>query len=154
MQKDFDLLNDDEVLYVRAGRVLMPNATFKVSEFLDALAQVVLEQEAEWSEEQEGWFTDRGQRCEVLRFGTQGWQRGRVRLRLEFCPAEERPKLLQESMPRRESLPPREAPSREDPYRRQSREDIYRRDSYSGSPYDPRGSREEIYPDILPEDDY
>lgn len=149
MPKDFDLLNDDEVLFVRSGRVLMPNATFKVSEFLDALAQVVLEQEVEWSEEQEGWFNDRGQSCEVLRFSTQGWQRGRVRLRLEFCPIEERPKLLQESLPRRE------AAQREDPYRRQNREDVYRREGYSNAPrdpYDPRGSREEIYPEILPDD--
>jgi len=148
MPKDFDLLNDDEVLFVRSGRVLMPNATFKVSEFLDALAQVVLEQEAEWSEEQEGWFNDRGQRCEVLRFSTQGWQRGRVRLRLEFCPIEERPKLLQESLPRREN-------AAQDPYRRQNREDAYRREGYSNpprDPYDPRGSREEIYPEILPDD--
>lgn len=147
MQRDFELLGDDEVLYVRSGRVLMSNATFKVSEFLDALAQVVLEQEEEWSEEQEGWFTDRGQRCEVLKVDTQGWQRGRVRLRLEFCPAEERPKLLQESIPRRESAAPKE-----EPYRRQSREDVYRRDSYSDysrEPYNPRGNREERYPEMF-----
>jgi len=150
MPKDFNLLNDDEVLFVRSGRVLMPNATFKVSEFLDALAQVVLDQEEEWSEEQEGLFNDRGQRCEVMRFSTQGWQRGRVRLRLEFLPIEERPKLLQESLPRREN-----APQREDPYRRQAREDVYRREEYSSpprDPYDPRGNREEIYPEILPDD--
>jgi hypothetical protein len=146
MQRDFELLNDDEVLYVRSGRVLIPNATFKVSEFLDALAQVVLEQEEEWSEEQEGWFTDRGQRCEVLRFGNQGWQRGRVRLRLEFYP-EDRPKLLQESVPRRENAPMREQPSRSS-----NREDIYRRDAYPRDPYR-QGGREDIYPDIYPEDE-
>ncbi|NJO43995.1 MAG: KGK domain-containing protein [Cyanobacteria bacterium RU_5_0] len=103
MDKEFGLLNDDEVLYVRAGRVLMSNPTFKVSEFLDVLAQLISEREEEWQEEQEGWFTDRGASCEVLRFGNQGWQRGRVRIRLEFCP-ERSPKLLRES-----SLPPEEA---------------------------------------------
>ncbi|MBD3882444.1 KGK domain-containing protein [Phormidium tenue FACHB-886] len=148
MQREFELLNDDEVLYVRSGRVLIANSTFKVSEFIDALAQAALDQEEEWTEEQEGWFTERGQRCEVLRFGRQGWQRGRVRIRLEFCPAEERPKLLQESLPRRENNPPRE-----DPYRRS---DNYP-NSYPDYPrdrYDPRGSRNTSYPDVLPDDEF
>ncbi|MCU0527376.1 MAG: KGK domain-containing protein [Elainella sp. Prado103] len=96
MDKDFGLLSDDEVLFVRSGRILMANPTFKVSEFLDSLAQLISEQEGEWSDEREGWFTDRGQTCEVLRFGNQGWQRGRVRIRLEFCP-DNPPKLLKES---------------------------------------------------------
>jgi hypothetical protein len=97
--EDYNLLSDDEVLHVRVGRVLMPNSTFKVSEFLDALAQVVSERETEWVDECEDWFTDEGLRCEVLRFGNQGWQRGRVRIRLEFQP--EPQKLLKEQAPRR-----------------------------------------------------
>jgi hypothetical protein len=108
MDQDFNLLGDDEVLHVRAGRVLMPNSTFKVSEFLDTLAQVVSEQEPEWTDECEDWF-GRGLRCEVLRFGNQGWQQGRVRVRLEFYP--EQPKLLKEQAPRRisrQNLPYRE----------------------------------------------
>ena len=96
MDRDYGLLNEDEVLFVRSGRILMANPTFKVSEFLDALAQLISEQEGEWSDEREGWFTERGQGCEVLRFSNQGWQRGRVRIRLEFCP-ERAPKLLRES---------------------------------------------------------
>ena len=96
MDNEYGLLGEDEVLYVRSGRVLMANPTFKVSEFLDALAQMVSEQEREWSDEREGWFTNQGQSCEVLRFDGQGWQRGRVRIRLEFCP-ERPPKLLRES---------------------------------------------------------
>lgn len=98
MDQEFSLLVDDEVLHVRVGRILMPNATFKVSEFLDTLAQVISEQEPEWTDECEDWF-DRGLRCEVLRFGNQGWQRGRVRIRLEFYP--EQPKLLKEQAPSR-----------------------------------------------------
>ena len=161
MQRDFELLNDDEVLYVRSGRVLIANSTFKVSEFIDALAQAALDQEEEWTEEQEGWFTERGQRCEVLRFGRQGWQRGRVRIRLEFCPAEERPKLLQESLPRREGNPPRD-----ETYRRSNRDETYRADNYPPSNYppsnypdyprdryDPRGNPEPLYPEVLPEDE-
>ena len=91
---EFRVLNSDEVLFVSAGRVLMNNPTFKVGEFLDALAQLVSEREADWSDDDEGWFGE-GLDCEALRFGNQGWQRGRVRIRLEFCPARP-PKLLNE----------------------------------------------------------
>lgn len=95
MHDQFDPLNDDEVLFVSLGRVLMPNPTFKVGEFLDALAQAISEREGDWSEENEGWFGGDGLECEALRFSSQGWQRGRVRLRLEFCPDQRLPKLLE-----------------------------------------------------------
>jgi len=105
MDHDYTPLNDDEVLHVRNGRVLMPNSTFKVSEFLDALAQVVSEREDGWMEECEDWFNNQGLRCEVLRFSNQGWQRGRVRIRVEFLP--EPQKLLKEQAPRRTNRPER-----------------------------------------------
>lgn len=116
MDQGFSPLNDDEVLYVNRGRVLMPNPTFKVIELLDALAQLISETEADWTEDCEGWFTD-GLPCEVLRFGNQGWQRGRVRLRVEFMPVN--PKLLREAQPRRAR---EDRPARED---YAQREDIY-----------------------------
>jgi hypothetical protein len=100
MENEFGLLRDDEVLFVRIGRILMPNATFKASELLDALAQAVSERDEEWSEDCEGWFSEDGLPCEVLRFGNQGWQRGRVRIRIEFRP-EKQPKLLREDVQRR-----------------------------------------------------
>ncbi|MEO1145844.1 MAG: KGK domain-containing protein [Cyanobacteria bacterium J06638_22] len=120
MDQNFSLLGDDEVLHVRAGRVLVPNSTFKVSEFLDALAQVVSEFEEEWVEECEDWFNN-GLRCEVLRFGNQGWQRGRVRIRLEFSPDQQ--KLLREQPPRRRMRPGRPTP--EDVYSAQVEEVPY-----------------------------
>jgi hypothetical protein len=128
MNGGFGILNEDEVLFVRAGRVLMSNPTFKVSEFLDALAQLISENEDEWSEDQEGWFGDRGARCEVLRLGNQGWQRGRVRVRLEFCP-EQPPKLLRESRTPREEVYSEDAYRQEKGRRRGSREDVYGRPS-------------------------
>ncbi len=94
---DFQPLNDDEVLYVNLGRVLMTNPTFKVGEFLDALAQAISDREEDWSEETEGWFSN-GLECEALRFQNQGWQRGRVRIRLEFAPDNPR------SLPERRSV--------------------------------------------------
>ena len=119
MDQGFGLLNNDEVLYVNRGRILISNPTFKVREFLDALAQLISEQEEEWSEEIEGWFTD-GLECEVLRLGNQGWQRGKVRIRLEFCPSD-KPKLLKEDMRLREEG------RREEGHRRSPREDVYAR---------------------------
>ena len=86
MDNRFTPLDDDEVLYVESGRVLMANPTFKVGEFLDTLAQAVSDREDDWSEDHEGWFAD-GVDCEALRLTSSGWQRGRVRIRLEFAPA-------------------------------------------------------------------
>lgn len=147
MDIEYGLLGDDEVLFVRSGRVLMSNPTFKVSEFLDALAQLVSEQEDEWSDEREGWFTARGQGCEVLRFGNQGWQRGRVRIRLEFCP-ERPPKLLRESSSSRDSSYREEVYPQNDIYTpRRNRNNPVGDDSYQW-----QGGGNEIYPEI--EDDY
>jgi hypothetical protein len=144
------LLNNDEVLYVRSGSVLMSNGTFKAREFLDALAQLVSEREDEWSDDQEGWFNERGLNCEALRFGNQGWQRGRVRIRMEFIP-DDSPRLLREAPPERRA-----------PYE----DDIFKpRDSYPqrdpGRDYPPdrpdrsgRGSRgKDDYPEIYPDMD-
>jgi hypothetical protein len=97
MSDRFVPLDDDEVLYVDVGRILMSNPTFKVGEFLDALAQAVSDREVDWSEDHEGWFSH-GTECEALRLSSSGWQRGRVRIRLEFAPAKS-----QEQLPERSS---------------------------------------------------
>lgn len=85
MSNPFVPLDDDEVVYIRSGRILLDNPTFKVGELLDALAQLVSDREADWSEEHEAWFSE-GSDCEVLRLSGAGWQRGRIRLRVEFSP--------------------------------------------------------------------
>lgn len=123
MDTEYGLLGDDEVLYVQSGRIVISNPTFKVSEFLDALAQLISENEGDWSDEREGWFTERGQSCEVLRFGNQGWQRGRIRIRLEFCP-ERPPKLLRGSTSADSQLEPG-----------------YQDDPYASEPLPPQRSR-------------
>lgn len=164
MDNDYGLLSEDEVMYVRSGRILMSNPTFKVSEFLDALAQLVSEQEREWSDEREGWFNERGQGCEVLRFDGQGWQRGRVRLRLEFCP-EPAPKLLNESRSVQDSGYDGEQFERDEFSRDEFSREEYGRDEYGRGEYgqdaskdygreipSPRRSREPLTPlsDLLP----
>ncbi|MBF2051291.1 MAG: KGK domain-containing protein [Leptolyngbya sp. IPPAS B-1204] len=153
MDNEYGLLGDDEVLFVRSGRIIVSNPTFKVSEFLDALAQLISEQEGEWSDEREGWFTDRGQTCEVLRLGNQGWQRGRVRIRLEFCP-DRPPKLLRESSDLRSEKSTRDSEYRDDLFR----DDVYtpRRSRETPFPADESyrwpGGGNEIYPEI--DEDY
>lgn len=151
MDNDFGLLNDDEVVFVRGDRVLMANPTFKVIEFLDALAQLVSEQEQDWTEDQEGWFTDRGARCEVLRFGNQGWQRGRIRVRLEFCP-DPQPKLLRESRSSEEDTYAQTdiysgGYREERPLRRRKRDEVYREDIYRPDP-NQWSNEPPIYPEI------
>lgn len=94
MNEQFQPLEDDEVLFISVGRVLMMNPTFKVGEFIDALAQAISDREPDWDDANEGWFGD-GLDCEALRLSARGWQRGRVRIRLEFCPDQDpAPKLL------------------------------------------------------------
>ena len=92
-------LDDDEVLYVPSGSILMSNPTFKVGEFLDALAQTVSDRESEWSEDHEGWFAN-GVECQVVRLTGAGWQHGHVRLRLEFMPSKEPERLPERSTAR------------------------------------------------------
>ncbi|MBW4582866.1 MAG: KGK domain-containing protein [Tildeniella nuda ZEHNDER 1965/U140] len=106
MDNQFEPLNNDEVLFINVGRVLMVNPTFKVGEFIDALAQAISDRESDWSDDNEGWFGE-GLPCEALRFGTAGWQRGRVRLRLEFSPEVGKPKMLDvpRDKPRRSEKP-------------------------------------------------
>lgn len=106
MDNGYTPLGDDEVLFVDRGRVLMSNPTFKVSEFLDALAQAVSDREGDWSEENEAWFSD-GLECEALRFQSGGWQRGRVRIRVEFMPIKPQERLP-ERLPERSSARPPE----------------------------------------------
>jgi hypothetical protein len=148
------LLNNDEVLYVRSGSVLMSNGTFKAREFLDALAQLVSEREEEWSDEQEGWFNERGLNCEALRFGNQGWQRGRVRIRMEFIP-DDSPKLLREAPPAQRErasyeddlFKPRDSYPQRDPFRDPREGRDYPPDRPNRS-RDSKDDYPEIYPDL------
>lgn len=128
MDNGFTPMNDDEVLFVDRGRVLMTNPTFKVSEFLDQLAQAVSDREGEWNEDNEAWFED-GLECEALRFNSgTGWQRGRVRIRLEFAPMKPQERLPERSSARQpDSLEPEPLTDR---LRPRNIDDIYSNDDY------------------------
>lgn len=128
MDNGFTPMNDDEVLFVDRGRVLMNNPTFKVSEFLDQLAQVVSDQSNDWSEDNEAWFED-GLECEALRFTSgAGWQRGKVRIRLEFAPLRPQERLPERSSARKPN--PLEPEPLTDRLRPRNIDDIYSPDDY------------------------
>jgi KGK domain len=73
VSKQFRPLADGEVVAVKS--------TCRVSELAAQIRSKVADSLAEWSNEQ-------GVDGEVLRFGAQGWEKGKVRLHLsiEFCP--------------------------------------------------------------------
>jgi len=69
-------LKEDDVLSAPAS-ALMYQCTFKVSEFMTVMQSKLLEQNL---------FSD-GMDCEVLSAG-KDWTKGKLRMRLEFCPLE------------------------------------------------------------------
>jgi KGK domain len=87
MNDRFEPLNSGEVVSVQHDKqVLSGHRTFRVGELNDAIKAHLEQSIAGWSEEKNGWFTQEGIDCEALRFGSNGWQKGRIRLCLEFCP--------------------------------------------------------------------
>ena len=89
MSDRFESLESGEVVSIQhEAQVLSGHRTFRSGELNDAIKRCVEQAIAGWSEDKNDWFTDRGIDCEALRFGSKGWQKGRIRLSLEFCPDE------------------------------------------------------------------
>jgi hypothetical protein len=89
MSDRFESLENGEVISVQHEiDVLSGHRTFRAGELNDAIKSYLASAIAGWSEEKNGWFTTQGIDCEALRFGSNGWQKGRIRLCLEFCPDE------------------------------------------------------------------
>ncbi len=92
MNDRFESLESGEVISVQHDTmVLSGHRTFRVGELNEAIASHLKQAIANWTEENNGWFTPEGLECEALRFGSKGWQKGRMRLCLEFCPDESIP---------------------------------------------------------------
>lgn len=89
MRDRFESLESGEVVSIQhETQVLSGHRTFRAGELSDAIESYVEQAIAGWSEDKKDWFTDRGIDCEALKFGSPGWQKGRIRLSLEFCPDE------------------------------------------------------------------
>ncbi len=89
MSDRFESLDSGEVVSVKDDQqVLSGHRTFRVGELSDAIKAQLASAISGWTEEKNGWFSERGIDGEALRFGSNGWQKGRIRLCLEFCPDE------------------------------------------------------------------
>ncbi|MBD1906362.1 hypothetical protein NDI37_10235 [Funiculus sociatus GB2-A5] len=87
MDNQFDSLSKGEVLSVDdSAQILIGHRTFRVGEFAEAIRTQLEYGLGGWTEEKDGWFSEQGISCEVLRFGSNGWQKGKVRFTLEFSP--------------------------------------------------------------------
>jgi KGK domain len=93
MMKDrFESLESGEVVSIQHDKqVLIGHSTFRVGELNDAIKKQLESTIDGWSEDKSAWFDPKGIDCEALRFGSAGWQKGRIRLCLEFCPDEVSP---------------------------------------------------------------
>jgi hypothetical protein len=89
MSDRFESLESGEVISVQHDtQVLSGHRTFRVGELSEAIESHLKQAIENWNEEKNGWFSPQGIDCEALRFGSNGWQKGRIRLCLEFCPDE------------------------------------------------------------------
>ena len=86
MSKNFQPLSSGEVLSVNSdSQIVIGHGTFRVGEFTTALKQLMLEHGIGGiTPDNVDWLTADGVDCDVLRFGSEGWVKGKVRLHLEF----------------------------------------------------------------------
>jgi len=85
MNNNFENLKSEDVVSVYNGQILITNTTFTVNEFMSALKQTVESKIGNLSEEKRKWFEE-GLDCKMLKPGAKSWQRGKVKLSLEFAP--------------------------------------------------------------------
>jgi hypothetical protein len=93
MNNKFDLLNSDDVLTVNPDTFedLDITRTSKVIHLLEAIQECF-----GCDTKVVALFSKEGVECEVLKLGAKEWEKGKVRINLEFCPNQpsESPLLL------------------------------------------------------------
>lgn len=87
MSNNFERLEHEDVVSVYSGQIFVNNRTFTVSEFITAMMQIHKQKGGELTEGKENWFSE-GIDCKMLKPGAKSWQRGKVRISLEFEPEE------------------------------------------------------------------
>ena len=89
VDNQFEPLASGEVLSVNeSAQILIGHRTFRVEELAEAIRIQLADQASGWTSDKNAWFSQEGISCEVLRFSARGWQKGKVRINLEFCPYE------------------------------------------------------------------
>ncbi len=87
MSDRFNALDSGEVISIQKdSQVLVGHRIFRVSELNDAIANHLKNAVDTWTDDKSNWFNTQGIDCEALRFGSTAWQKGKIRLCLEFCP--------------------------------------------------------------------
>lgn len=96
MDKQFKPLNSGEVLSVsKSNQFMIGHSTFRVQEFMNALREQMIQHGfGSVNSDKAQWFSEEGIECEVLQFGSGGWQKGTVRLYLEFSPDQSTPQTV------------------------------------------------------------
>jgi KGK domain len=90
MSDRFNSLDSGEVISIQKdSQVLVGHRIFRVSELNDAIANHLKNAVDTWTDDKSNWFNTEGIDCEALRFGSSAWQKGKIRLCLEFCPEED-----------------------------------------------------------------
>jgi hypothetical protein len=87
VSSQFEPLDNGEVISIadETALIFINHRTFRVGEFSDSV-RCQLKTSAAWTDDKNSWFSDTGVPCEVLRFSSGSWQKGKVRIRLEFAP--------------------------------------------------------------------
>jgi hypothetical protein len=104
MSQEFTSLKPHEVISCEMRyQIGLKNPTSTVQEFLQVIANALQHYSGynistiEWNSNRRLWFSTEGIRGEALRFEKKGWQSGRLRLSIEFCPDEPEPELEAET---------------------------------------------------------
>lgn len=84
MSNRFEPLGPDDVVSV-SEHLIVNHLTFQVNEFMDEVRGALMHYAG--SDDEQAKLTGEGSLCKVLRPG-KSWQKGKLRLRLEFCPDE------------------------------------------------------------------
>ena len=89
MHDRFESLDSGEVISVQHdGQVLSGHRTFRAGELSETIEKLLESAIPGWNEDKRDWLTEQGIDCEALRFGSKGWEKGRIRFSLQFCPDE------------------------------------------------------------------
>lgn len=78
----FEHLDRDEVISIdESDQLFISHTTFKVGELVDAIQTKIIGQYGK----NPAWMNE-GVEAEILKFGAKGWQKGKLKIALEFYP--------------------------------------------------------------------
>jgi hypothetical protein len=104
MEEVFFPLDLEEVISTNSKHTIaVRHGTSTVAEFLHGISRYLQQYSTyrdvpiSWDDNRQQWFTDEGVEGRALQFGEKGWQSGRLRLSIEFCPDEPEPELEAET---------------------------------------------------------